>query len=466
VQQRASKVEKSVPRRTTRRSTRGISTTNDDTHTTNSVTPKLATEVRDEMKEGLGEEYPNEDDNEEDDQGKEEGTVVKHVLDGVEFDTYADFVAAKRKRNEEKLKSLGFMDESSKFMAAVAAPKRPKPSLASQRGIKKMKTTTEPGPIRKSSRLSRSKTDLISLDYYVNDWNRDNSTIVRQGEGQEGDVEEAEEKETFFKGRVNDGSDLSLRDAIELNDAKWVRENSVAQAESLLHGFKAQRSSSAVLLESHISGKKKTSSPTSVMSMKGDTTSETKLLSMVNDLTIDNEEWVAKVTPDRIYSVATHPNVSKLICCAGDKQGYVGLWDVDAQTAEENNTNHGVHLFRPHSRPICCMEWLNNDNMVTASYDGSVRRLNVEKGVFEEIFATYDESDTTYLGDLGFGLDQGYNYWTQYVTPDHRSKGMSNPCLFISTSFGEVFHADLRSTRKEMITFHETVSDKKINTVR
>lgn len=103
--------------------------------------------------------------------------------------------------------------------------------------------------------------------------------------------------------------------------------------------------------------------------------------------------------------------------------------------------------------------------MVTASYDGSVRQLNVETGIFEEIFATYDDSDTTYAEDLGFGLDQGYRYWTQSVAVDHRSKGSSNPCLFVSTSIGDVFHVDLRVAEKQKITFHESLSTKKINTV-
>ena len=203
------------------------------------------------------------------------------------------------------------------------------------------------------------------------------------------------------------------------------------------------------------------------------TSFENELTEKVENLSIDKEEWVCKVTPDRIYSVATHPSESKLICCAGDKQGYVGLWDVDG-VSSNNSGNSGksedntgiVSLFHVHSRPICCMEWLNSEHMVTSAYDGSVRRLNVETGIFEEIFATYDDSDTTYLEDLGYGIDQGYRFWTQQVTVDHRYKGSSNPCLFVSTSVGDIFHVDLRLSNKEKITFYETVSEKKINTVR
>merc|ERR1712028_190880 len=160
-------------------------------------------------------------------------------------------------------------------------------------------------------------------------------------------------------------------------------------------------------------------SPTSIMACLEETTEVSKVIEKVEGLSIDNKEWVAKVTPDRIYSVAAHPSESKLICCAGDKRGYVGLWDVDGGSSnnsnnksinnnaatspgDEHNTTISTQsnkssnaLFRVHSRPICCLEWLNNENMVTASYDGSVRQLNVETGIFEEIFATYDDSDTS-----------------------------------------------------------------------
>ncbi|KAG7368653.1 WD repeat-containing protein [Nitzschia inconspicua] len=393
--------------------------------------------------------------------------AAAYVLDGVQYTTYMDFVAAKRKRNEDRMRALGFMDASTKFTTTKRNTAASSSANATKRGIKRTKTTdtpSRPTEIRKSSRLSGSKTQLISLDYYVNDWNRDSTTIVQE-EGEGGDDSgktEEEVMEKFFKDRVNDGSDLTLKQAIELNDAKWNRDNSVAQAQELMEEIKQSENSGTKSRST--SQSKKTSSPTSVISpVTDDNTIAAWFASKINGLSIDKEEWVAKVTPDRIYYVTTHPSESKLVCCAGDKQGYVGLWDVD--TVSTNDNNHGVSLFRPHSRPISCLEWLNHDSMITASYDGSVRRLNVEKGIFEEIFATYDDSDSTYLEDLGDGLDQGSRYWTQYVMIDPRSVGTTNPCLFVSTSVGDVFHVDLRSSRKGMITFHESVSDKKINTV-
>ena len=39
-------------------------------------------------------------------------------------------------------------------------------------------------------------------------------------------------------------------------------------------------------------------------------------------------EQVAKVVPQRIFSLAVHPTESKVLAVAGDKWGRIGLWDV------------------------------------------------------------------------------------------------------------------------------------------
>ena len=409
-----------------------------------------------------------EEENFSDDEGDENAPKV-FDLDGEKFSSYQDFVDAKRKRNQAVLTKLGFGPSGNNSKRIKIGPD--KSNTATQRGLRSVKTKIAALPKRKSTRISGDQTKLVALDMYVNDWHRDNTATIVTKAGDGEDDSEEDEPESFFKGRVNDGSALSLKEAIELNEPKWIHNDSEENAHGLLDVLKGDKDYSAVSPRD----KKvvsRTKSPTSVMS----TAWETDLTEKVEGLSIDKEEWVCKVTPERIYSVATHPSESKLICCAGDKRGYVGLWDVDgvssnnsstSSTSEDQKENTGiVSLFHVHSRPICCLEWLNNEHMVTSSYDGSIRRLNVETGFFEEIFATYDDSDTTYLEDLGYGLDQGYRFWTQQVAVDHRYKGSSNPCLFVSTSVGDVFHVDLRVSEKEKITFHETVSDKKINTVR
>lgn len=41
-----------------------------------------------------------------------------------------------------------------------------------------------------------------------------------------------------------------------------------------------------------------------------------------------NEYHVAKVVPERIFSVAIHPTENTVLLAAGDKWGKIGLWDM------------------------------------------------------------------------------------------------------------------------------------------
>ncbi|CAJ1936349.1 unnamed protein product [Cylindrotheca closterium] len=243
----------------------------------------------------------------------------------------------------------------------------------------------------------------------------------------------------FFKGHVNHDDDLTLEQAIELNEPKWITDESLKVAEDFQKDIMSLEETN------------KTRKAASV--------SMTTIEKRIKDLSIDKEEWIAKVTPDRIYSVACHPSETKMIAGAGDEGGYIGLWDVDSRS----ESNNGVHLFRPHSRPVCCMDWVSKDSMVSTSHDGTVRLLNVEKGTFQEIFATYN-GDSEYLEELGYNLDEGYNYWTQFVAVDKRYQG-SNPSIFMSTSAGTAMHIDLRVSDKQRISFNVDLSAKKINSL-
>jgi len=110
------------------------------------------------------------------------------------------------------------------------------------------------------------------------------------------------------------------------------------------------------------------------------TISTTKSLS---SLTL-SEERVAKVVPGRIFSVAIHSG-DKLIAAAGGKNGGVGLWDVENMQGADS---HGVHLFKPHTRPVNCLSWdlANSNNLVSTSYDGTVRVLDTEKQEYSLIY--------------------------------------------------------------------------------
>lgn len=96
--------------------------------------------------------------------------------------------------------------------------------------------------------------------------------------------------------------------------------------------------------------------------------------SSLSKLTI-TDEHVAKVVPDRIFSVSLHPGDSRLVCAVGGKQGHVGLWDV---MSRDKRFHDGVHVYQPHSRPVNSMSWDSADSsrLVTTSYDGTSRVLD------------------------------------------------------------------------------------------
>ncbi|ROJ33191.1 WD repeat-containing protein 76 [Anabarilius grahami] len=94
------------------------------------------------------------------------------------------------------------------------------------------------------------------------------------------------------------------------------------------------------------------------------------------------EGCVVKVVKDRICSAAFHPSSSSLLMAAGDKSGHLGLWKPDAKWGDD-----GVLCFEPHSRIITSMAFSSHPcNLITVSYDGSARSMDLEKAVFEEVY--------------------------------------------------------------------------------
>lgn len=66
--------------------------------------------------------------------------------------------------------------------------------------------------------------------------------------------------------------------------------------------------------------------------------------------------------------------------------GHVGLWTV-GDSADEQDAAEGVFQFKPHTGavPRLTFDPLDSNKMISTSYDGTVRRMDVEKGAFEEV---------------------------------------------------------------------------------
>lgn len=95
------------------------------------------------------------------------------------------------------------------------------------------------------------------------------------------------------------------------------------------------------------------------------------------------EERVAKVTKNRIFSLAIHPSESQTLVAAGDKWGGVGLWHLGHESADG-----GVYMFEPHSRPVGCLHFSPSHpaHLLSVSYDGTLRCGDVTKAVFDEVY--------------------------------------------------------------------------------
>lgn len=360
------------------------------------------------------------------------------LFKGVVYDSYEEMVKAKRQRNANMLVQSGLMEAAAQMKGSLTNKDK---TEASKRGLradrKRKETSVDLQPRRISTRLK----GIQAEDIFIADELR-GGKIVLGGSIDSTAVLSAsniyidEKKETFFKNRVNDGSPLNVKEAVELAGYKWVKEDSVSAAESFMNSLKL------------------TVKETSFKSAPSPRGFALDMSTQLSKLNVDSEDCVAKVVPDRIYSVAFHPSESKLISCAGDKQGHLGIWDVDNHT--ENSD--GVHLFRPHSSPISNLEWTRSGNkLLSSSYDGTVKLFDISSQTFLEVFASYDESPQ-FKEKLGFGLDEGHKFWIQYTC-----FGETEDTLFLSTSLGGVVHVDLRS--KGRVAFDLTLSEKKINTV-
>ncbi|KAF2229258.1 WD repeat-containing protein [Viridothelium virens] len=110
-----------------------------------------------------------------------------------------------------------------------------------------------------------------------------------------------------------------------------------------------------------------------------------------------------KITPERIYSLGFHPTTDKPLVFAGDKLGNLGLFDASQNSPEvkkEDNEDEDedeeaepeITTFKTHTRTISAMHFSPTESNIlyTASYDSSIRKLDLAKGVAVEVYAPTD----------------------------------------------------------------------------
>ncbi|KAG2078259.1 WD40 repeat-like protein [Suillus decipiens] len=163
----------------------------------------------------------------------------------------------------------------------------------------------------------------------------------------------------------------------------------------------------------------------------------------------------AKVTVDRVYSAAYHPEATKDLVFFGDKHGQIGIWDARAPVDEIEDEDGDIsadhreggkcwrlqcHWPASSKSSISSIKFdpVDAHSLFTTSYDGTIRRLSFVSGISQEIFSS--EHLITSM-DLPVG---GHEMW-------------------ISDAFGGLTHLDLREPKDKACWYG--LSPVKIGTV-
>ncbi|KAL2260493.1 hypothetical protein VTK26DRAFT_5485 [Humicola hyalothermophila] len=119
------------------------------------------------------------------------------------------------------------------------------------------------------------------------------------------------------------------------------------------------------------------------------------------------EKWPVqdiKIVPQRIYAMGFHPTEEKPIVFAGDKEGAMGVFDASQEPvkAEDDEDDEEAELpdpvisaFKTHSRTISSFHFspIDVNAVYSASYDSSIRKLDLAKEVSTQVFAPVDADE-------------------------------------------------------------------------
>ncbi|KAL4077073.1 WD40-repeat-containing domain protein [Scleroderma yunnanense] len=150
----------------------------------------------------------------------------------------------------------------------------------------------------------------------------------------------------------------------------------------------------------------------------------------------------AKVTENRVYSAAYHPEPSKDLIFFGDKHGQLGIWDARAppdEVADEDEHVSAVgereggkywrlqqHWPATSKSSISSIKFdpIDSHSVFTTSYDCTIRRLSLVSSISSQIFS----SDDTLITSIDLP-PSGHEVW-------------------ISDALGAITHYDLREGEK------------------
>lgn len=103
-----------------------------------------------------------------------------------------------------------------------------------------------------------------------------------------------------------------------------------------------------------------------------------------------------------MYSLALHPTEDKPVIFAGDKEGALGIFDASQDAPEVDDDDDEleypdpvISAFKMHSRTITAIQFSPTDAnaMYAASYDSSIRKLDIEKSMTTQLWAPSDPDE-------------------------------------------------------------------------
>ncbi|CAK9442022.1 uncharacterized protein LODBEIA_P58160 [Lodderomyces beijingensis] len=146
-----------------------------------------------------------------------------------------------------------------------------------------------------------------------------------------------------------------------------------------------------------------------------------------------------KLTHNRITSIMFHPSTRDRVVAAGDTNGNVGIWAPDFNSKEPT-----ISIMRPHGRNISKIITPKShlEKIYTASYDGSIRSLDLNKLTTSEVLSISEEEHGG-ISDINL------------VREDPN-------LLYLSTLEGEFLTHDLRMSSSSKRTKFLRLHDKKI----
>ena len=116
-----------------------------------------------------------------------------------------------------------------------------------------------------------------------------------------------------------------------------------------------------------------------------------------------------------------HPSETKPLVFAGDKMGHLGILDASQEKdakiedEEEQDPDPIMTVLKPHTRTISCMHIhpLKPTVLYTASYDSSIREMDLEKSTSTERYAPESTSIDEPISSIDMAPnDSNCLYWT------------------------------------------------------